>query len=151
MSRDEQVFFDPGDTTLGEAGRRVAQALGVGYEVHEEAVTLVTTVESQGEQVDVHGTVETNIFSDSEPQSIEEEQIFDDMPYVLQLRTRKRQSEHQEAVAWKLYLALVSSLQWRSALTGEFSLLFAAYDADRGLRTFPRGTLSEGRDAHIWR
>jgi hypothetical protein len=151
VSSFEQIFIDPDGLTLEQAGQALASALGLRTTTVRGVVALSGTATEAALPADVRGTVEPNIYAEPGATTPEERSIFDDLPVVLELQTAAKEDfEHQGDVARALYARMVEKLAWRSVLTSEYSHLIAAFDRQRGLRTFPRGTLSEGTHEHIW-
>ena len=151
MSRFEQIFFAT-ELPLSQARRTVATALRLQQEtVRDDEVLHSAPPPGLTVAVAVAGTVEPNVYAETDPHDPSETSIFDDMPYVFELQVSRSDLELQAETALVLYRRMVEALHWRSALTSEYATLVASYDDEHGYREFPPDTLSDGSHADRWR
>jgi hypothetical protein len=145
----EEIFFDPNGSTRNIA-TALADALHLNTRPDKKDVEVFGLPAETGLEVPVFGMVGPNIYAETEPESTEETSIFDDMPYVFELRVAQSNYHLQSEIAATIHRRISDILGWRSALTRGFVVLRATFDAEHGYREFPEGTLSDGAHARIW-
>ena len=150
MSDWEEIFFDPSGSTT-DAVAALADALHLTVRPGERDVDVFGLPDQTGLEVPVFGTIGPNIYAETDPQSDDETSIFDDMPYVFELRVAQSNYHLQPEIASTIHRRMSDLLRWRSALTRGFAVLRATFDAEHGYRIFPDDTLSDATHADRWR
>jgi hypothetical protein len=150
MSNWEEIFFDV-DEPLLMAATTLASALALRTRLQERGLDVSGDPQETGLATWVYGSIELNDYAETAPEISSDVSIFDDMPYVFELRLRSEDYDLQTSVASELYRRMCSLVGWRSALTSGFASLRATYDAIHGYREFPEGTLSDATHADRWR
>lgn len=150
MSDWEEIFFDV-EEPLTTAARMLALALRLRTRSRESGVDAWGEPEETGLVVSVFGTIEPNDYAETDPETVSDTSIFDDMPYVFELRVAQSNYQYQSEVAASVHRRMSNVLGWRSALTKGFVVLRATFDTERGYREFPPDTLSDGTHADRWR
>jgi hypothetical protein len=146
----EQIFFDAGEP-LEPTARVLATALSLNLRVQESSIDVWGGPSTTGLMVSVFGSIEINDYAETAPETVSDRSIFDDMPFVFELRVGQSNLRFQAEVAALLHRRMSDALGWRSALTSGFVLLRATYDDVHGYREFPAETLSDATHADRWR
>lgn len=155
VSIDDQLFFDPGHGDIREAARVIAESIGGRCLDNSTGIGVTARFRRHdGGVVVVVGPVWTN--GPIEPEDAEDptdREIFDSFPLLWSMRTSSRDGVPSDrAVYREVFDRLVSAhLGWPLVLAHNFGELIATYDAERGVRTFPPGTRSDGTGEHLWR
>lgn len=152
MSTSDQIFFDPGLRSLSDVACVVADVLPAERLGPPDRPTVVFRPPGFP-HASLVGSVEENDYVSENPTTPEERSVFDPMPLLLRLNIRPAHAyESQQRAARALFDRLTGAgLGWPLVLVHEFELLVSTYDIQRGVRTFPPGTRSDGTDEHLWR
>lgn len=150
MSVFEQIFFDPGELTVGQAGAVMASHLGLQFRWDHRDPALWTENDTDL-PAQVRGFLTPNYDIEPESAAAEDIEVFNSLPMTWALCVAKNQYEHQQAVALMLFRRMADRLAWPCVLTHEYENLIATFEPERGVRTFPPGTRSDGVHEHLWR
>jgi hypothetical protein len=146
----EEIFFDVAEP-LNTATQTLAGALRLRTRSRESGLDAWGEPDETGLAVPVFGTIELNNYAETSPETLSDRSIFDDMPYVFELRVAQSDHPLQPEVAATIHRRMSDILGWRSALTRGFVVLRATFDAEHGYREFPEDTLSDATHTDRWR
>jgi hypothetical protein len=146
----EEIFFDV-EEPLTTAAQMLATALGLRTRLRASGVDAWGEPDETGLVVPVFGTIELNDYAETNPETVSDTSIFDDMPYIFELRVAQSNCHRQSEVAASIHRRIAEVLGWRSALTRGFAVLRATFDTKNGYREFPADTLSDATHADRWR
>lgn len=153
MSRDEQIYLDPGHRRERETAVAVAKAVNGRFIENSMGYGASLSLDVLEHGCFLTGSIdEHEAPTDLDPEDPTDHDIFDPYPLVWTVSSGPhRDGALSRRGARLAFQRLVDAqLGWPMVLTHNSGELIATFDRERGLREFPPGTSTDRTDQHLW-